>query len=764
MTKRIHRVVAFAILVSVVFNGFLTACGNSGTSSKAEAQKTSIDPEVVYDVIASPFDNDAMPDNIPSAESIASGNILFNNIIAAGDRYYVIYSAFEAQEQKDLYHLCSFDSEGKNAQNVLIPVGEDGWISGMGADSDGGFVILQSMYDEETQSESIELLYLAIEDDGPQLTEKWKQVLDQEEFNGSCIACNGQYTVLLSDKAVHIYANEDGKELHTVDLPSDHFYGGICLNEKKEFVLAGAGSKDTTAWRLDPATGIFTQGEIASEGFYDYSSITNGNGGYDFFLARNDGIYGFVLDGTEPVKTVDFIASDLDIDNIRYSAVISPDSALAVFYGQGGYNNMILLKKADPSTIVDKTLLTIGCTYIDSDLRKAVVDFNKTNKKYRLMIKEYGYDDDGISGLNKELSAGNIPDLICITSEMPVQSYAAKGMFEDIESRFISDSEISQNEYFANVLDLHRIDGKMYFVIPQFNLIGMIGRRKDFSDAKGVKISDLEKMMKERNIGYDTVIGLVSSEQVLTMVMYFATEEYVDWENMTCSFDSDSFVSVLEFAGRFPAKISYENIDWEDYETWLLEGKQLVREGFFYNIDSYMEQRYGYIGEDISFMGYLGDGDNGPVVETSMMLAMSHASEHKDACWEFLRSFYFDQYQENIDFGFPVSKKAYHAMAEKALKPKTYTYTDENGKEITQAYENELYIKGNSVKIPIAQQKDIDEVTRMIESTSSRAMLDQNISTIINEEAGAFFAGQKSAEETAGIIQNRVSVYIGEIR
>lgn len=43
-------------------------------------------------------------------------------------------------------------------------------------------------------------------------------------------------------------------------------------------------------------------------------------------------------------------------------------------------------------------------------------------------------------------------------------------------------------------------------------------------------------------------------------------------------------------------------------------------------------------------------------------------------------------------------------------------------------------------------------------------MLDQNIANIINEESGAFFAGQKSAEETARIIQNRVSVYIGEIR
>lgn len=525
-------------MVSVIFSGFLTACGNSGTSSKTESQKTSIDPNVVYNVIDSPFDRsgengnsissemtegsemaddaqisdpsqasdtaknsgsvDALTDTIPSAEDIASGNIRFNSISEAGDRYYVLYSIYG--DETNQYSLCTFDADGKNVRNIPLPVAKNGWVVGMGADPDGGFVMVQSLYEEETQTGSIELLYFSIADDeaqaaenGPQISEKWKQVLEEETLNSNCVVCNGQYTVLISEKAAHIFAN-------------------------------------------------------------------------------------------------------------------------------------------------------------------------------------------------------------------------------------------------------------------------------DFADAKGVKIADLEKMMKERNLGYDTVIGMVSSEQVLTMVMYFATDKYVDWENMTCSFDSDSFVSVLEFAGRFPAKINYSNVDWDDYETWLLEGKQLVREGFFYNIDSYMEQRYGYVGEEISFMGYLGDGENGPVVETDMLLAMSHASEYKDVCWEFMRSFYLDQYQGNIDFGFPVSKKAYRTMAEKAMQPKTYTYTDENGEEITQEYNNELYINGKSVAIPIAQQKDIDEVTRMIENTDSRAMIDQNISNIINEESGAFFAGQKSAEETARIIQNRVSVYIGEIR
>ena len=37
-------------------------------------------------------------------------------------------------------------------------------------------------------------------------------------------------------------------------------------------------------------------------------------------------------------------------------------------------------------------------------------------------------------------------------------------------------------------------------------------------------------------------------------------------------------------------------------------------------------------------------------------------------------------------------------------------------------------------------------------------------SKIINEEAEAFFKGQKSVDEVAGIIQNRVNNYVGETK
>lgn len=75
-----------------------------------------------------------------------------------------------------------------------------------------------------------------------------------------------------------------------------------------------------------------------------------------------------------------------------------------------------------------------------------------------------------------------------------------------------------------------------------------------------------------------------------------------------------------------------------------------------------------------------------------------------------------------------------------------------------------MFLNGKQIRMPRPQQKDIDEVMRILENAHARMMIDENISRIINEETGAFYAGQKTAEETADIIQSRVSVYIRETK
>ena len=395
------------------------------------------------------------------------------------------------------------------------------------------------------------------------------------------------------------------------------------------------------------------------------------------------------------------------------------------------------------------------------------MNFKKTNEKYRISILEYpvkeGTDGTWTSQLNTEIAAGNIPDLICISEELPLQSYASKGLFEDIGDRFAKDSELKKNEYLMNVLDAFKIDGKMYFTVPSFTVNGLMGKKSDFQDTKGVTVAQLDKLISKKGIGYDTAMGIATREDILSS-MFSSMNQYVDWDAGTCSFDSDSFVKLLEFAARFPKNNSDDNL-WEKAEGWVREGKQIVKETTLYDFSGYMMERYGYFGEETVFMGYPGSGETSPAIQTgNPSIAMSSATSEKDACWEFMREFYLDEYQNSIEYQFPVSKKALTAMSKKALEPETFSYTDENGKKVTEVSHESLFLGGKEIIIPNTTQADIDRVLKILESVDTKAGVDENIVKIITEETGAFFEGQKSAPETAQIIQNRVKVYIAETK
>ena len=50
----------------------------------------------------------------------------------------------------------------------------------------------------------------------------------------------------------------------------------------------------------------------------------------------------------------------------------------------------------------------------------------------------------------------------------------------------------------------------------------------------------------------------------------------------------------------------------------------------------------------------------------------------------------------------------------------------------------------------------------IINSTTKHQVTDDSITQIINDESAAFFSGSKSADETAKLVQSRVSIYVNE--
>lgn len=71
--------------------------------------------------------------------------------------------------------------------------------------------------------------------------------------------------------------------------------------------------------------------------------------------------------------------------------------------------------------------------WLDYNLKKNIIDFNKNSKDYRIIVKEYGNDDysAALAQFNADLTTGNCPDIIDLSS-LNYKQYAEKGALEDL--------------------------------------------------------------------------------------------------------------------------------------------------------------------------------------------------------------------------------------------------------------------------------------------------------------------------------------------
>ena len=125
-----------------------------------------------------------------------------------------------------------------------------------------------------------------------------------------------------------------------------------------------------------------------------------------------------------------------------------------------------------------------------------------------------------------------------------------------------------------------------------------------------------------------------------------------------------------------------------------------------------------------------------------------------------MRSFLLEDHQEKVDFGFPVRREALELMSQTAQE-RPY-YINENGEK--EYYDETYWVNGQEITSePITAEK-ADAFIAFLESLDSFSDLDYNVYNIVAEETGAFYSGQKSAQEVADTIQSRVQIYLNESR
>ncbi len=528
-------------------------------------------------------------------------------------------------------------------------------------------------------------------------------------------------------------------------------------------------------------------------------SILPGDDAYDFYYTYNNNIYGYAAKTDTKDKLVDWLACDVDTNNMSGYAMLS-DSRVAALMQDWSTDpttyQLIVLHRVDASEIKEKKVLTLACMYLDWNLRSMIVEYNKTNDEYRINVvdySEYATDDDynaGVTKLTTEIISGSVPDIF-LTSNLPIDKYAAKGVIADLNTFMDGGNGLSRDYFVPQILNALEKDGKLYELPTSFSVQTAYALSSIASQYDTWNVAAVQDAMTQLQEGATVFSNGWTKNMALSNCLSRNLSAFVDWTTGKCEFDSEAFQQLLAFCNSFPAEtsdgdgaiayassadIAVDDAMWESDATRITNGKQLMSTIEMYSFDSYIWNVYA-IRDKIAFTGYPTEDGSGSSFGLQMPMAISSVTKYPDAAWEFVCSIIKKMNtidENNYYYGFPSSQAAFDAEMTDIM---TEQYQlDENGEQVDWDGDGEpdKVIRGGYETMENGErvykdvyaltQEEIDQILGVISNTHSVYDYDQEILDIITDEVAAYFAGDKDVQTTANMIQSRVNLYVQEQR
>ena len=702
------------------------------------------------------------------------------------DAEFGVDGEYTYQEPINIHRVVSFLTDGSDIQYYDLDMGEEdtmtnSWIGSIIMGGGNIYAQRESYFEDYSDPENpIWENWQEVVCWGPDGAQLWSvnvsDILQDEENNqyyyisNMAVADDGSLYVVCSGDSMKILVfDQNGAQIDETEITTNanQYISNTFVKADGSLLLLTVNNEWTKAYAstYDLKTGV--QGEqtelLGSLLMYNIYQGTD----TDMLLTDSQGVYTYNIGDTEITKLMDFVNSDLETSYLRNIAIIDDQHFVATYSDLINWEpHVAVFTRVEPEDVPDKEVMVLGAYYLDSEVRKRVIEYNKTNEKYRITVKDYSSYNTmdnymaGYTQLNNDIIAGKMPDILMVNNYVPADNYIAKGLLADIGKLIENDEELSQETFLQNVFDAYSVDGVLYRVVPTFTINTIIGKTSILGERTGWSMEEFMQLMSEQPEGTSSFSD-INRSSFFNHIMSYCGTDFVDFSTGKCSFDSPEFIRMLEFAKTLPEEVEYgTDYDWTKYENQYRNNTTLLMTLYIYSIRDLNYSIYGQFGEDVSFVGFPCENKDGSVVNTTMSFALSAASNNLDGAWEFVRYYLTDEYQDSIQWEMPVNKEAFLKQAQEATQ-KPY-YTDENGNKVE--YEETVYINGESVPLPPMSQEQVDKIVAFVESVDKVSYYNEDIQNIIDEEVAPFFADQKTAADVASIIQNRVELYVNENR
>lgn len=694
------------------------------------------------------------------------------DLAEADDVVYMMTNSWDEETYETSTDLYAYHPMDEQCDKVALSIPQECSVQNMYVNDMGNLILSVGRYEENAETgeyKEYRELWEASPSDG--------SIINTKDITDAFSAAEYFYPqYCVADSKGNIYTSDGSENIFVIDkegtlvaqIALDDWIEDLFVDKNdnayiKKWTSEGARiiPVDVNAKKLgDPVTAanITREGNSYNQKHYKGTDT-------DLIISDNTGVYtyDFATDGA--VDVFEWLDADMNCDSVQEMGLLSDGRywvMLQDYTGEKPEYSFALLAKTPASEVPVKEELTFATMYLSQDMRRSIIEFNKTNEQYRILVKEYQSDDynAAITQFNNDITGGNCPDIVNLTG-LDFERYASKGVLEDLYP-FMEKDGIKKQDYLENVLTAYEKDGKLYGIIPQFAINSAVIKTANAKGQTGWTLDEMLTIAEES--GVQDVFNYGSQSGAFRFCVFYNINEFINWETGECFFNSEEFMKVLEFAAKLPKEPDYE-AESVGLSERIRNDKLLLLENGISSVQEY-QMLHTMFGEDITFIGYPNSERKGNLIRsTNTDIAITSKSDNKEAAWEFVKVFLSDEYQEGLvsehgGWGFPIKRSALEKQFELDMTPNYYE--DESGNQ-TESPKTSWGYDDFQAEIYAAKQEDIDAVMEVLTSAERPAgSVNEEIMTIITEETEAFFGGQKSAKETADIIQNRVKIYVSE--
>ena len=566
------------------------------------------------------------------------------------------------------------------------------------------------------------------------------------DYNGSNLVCfdedfENPKEYKMSPRAQGFFTTDDGNT----------FYYGV---------------KNSELWIKDDPDSepIYTlAGSYKFEDNTDYAIAINGD---VIFASNTQGAYRFE---NEELTYCSFTDQDFFLDAVN-GVFARQDGGFSLFgVCDGEYSVFDATPcESNPRYMKPNVYLLTGGYYYD-DLKKAVSRYNRRSDKCRIILKEPDFTDgydNMISNLSMEMAIGNGPDIFA-SGYYDCVSLAKKGGLVPLDDL----TEGAGDEYILPAFDSCKIGDTLYS-IPFMPAINTFVASEEFAQGK-TSFTLSEFMERVEKTGAEKAINL-SCQGIVYWLGVNTPEEggFIDWEQRKSNYDSEEFIDLLNFAYKYGVG------EEEQYSSSVLQdiydGKIPCMMGSDISLEG-TNKYYSYFKGSPVYIGIPTKTGSSFLINGVMSLCVNASSEYTEEAKDFLKwliskdgqqAIYDAQYMELYGEYFKMPLR--WDILDEQIEAHNYynsggVLTFENPDGSYKCFEVRAPFDGVvSQKLRQLTDSDIDVLKHNIANAQPGSLEHENIYNIVEEELGGFLAGQKTAEETAKVIQSRVQLYLDE--